>query len=180
VSVSTKTRCPFWKEMCFVKDLFWDAEEPVMQLHPAKSTWVNNHNYCLHLWRPTGEELPLPPEIAVDRLVAVQMARDEDGQPAPDILCRLALRAPCRPRTCPWSRARSSAAGAVRDSKVTSLARAVASARARDLNLLLNLLLKFFRRSRVPEMAKAGNLHSSIATVAVPASSRPAPLPRTK
>jgi len=34
VSVSTRHRCPYWKEMCFVKDLFWDEEEPVMQLHP--------------------------------------------------------------------------------------------------------------------------------------------------
>jgi hypothetical protein len=65
VSVSTRHRCPYWKEMCFVKDLFWDEEEPVMQLHPPKSTWVNNHNYCLHLWRPIDGEIPLPPSIAV-------------------------------------------------------------------------------------------------------------------
>jgi hypothetical protein len=51
--------------MCFVKDLFWDAEEPVMQLHPPKSTWINNHPHCLHLWRPTGAPIPLPPQIAV-------------------------------------------------------------------------------------------------------------------
>jgi len=65
VSVSTRHRCPYWKEMCFVKDLFWDEEEPVMQLHPPKSTWVNNHNFCLHLWRPLDGNIPLPPAIAV-------------------------------------------------------------------------------------------------------------------
>lgn len=65
VSVSTRNRCPNWTEMCFVKGLFWDDEETVMQLHPPKSTWVNNHQYCLHLWRPTLAEIPLPPSIAV-------------------------------------------------------------------------------------------------------------------
>lgn len=65
VSVSTRHRCPTWEEMCFVKDLFWDEEEPVMQLHPPKSTWINNHRFCLHLWRPRNEAIPLPPRIAV-------------------------------------------------------------------------------------------------------------------
>jgi hypothetical protein len=65
VSVSTKHRCPTWKEMCWVKDLFWNPEEAVMQLHPPKSDWVNNHNYCLHLWRPMDGIIPLPPSIAV-------------------------------------------------------------------------------------------------------------------
>lgn len=65
VSVSTSHRCPTWGEMCFVKDLFWDEEEPVMQLHPPRSTWINNHDYCLHLWRPRDAEIPLPPSIAV-------------------------------------------------------------------------------------------------------------------
>ena len=65
VSVSTRRRCPHWKEMCFVKDLFWDEEEMVMQLHPPKSQWVNNHNFCLHLWRPLDGNIPSPPSIAV-------------------------------------------------------------------------------------------------------------------
>ncbi len=65
VSVSLPNRTPNWVEMCFVKDLFWDEEETVMQLHPPRSKWVNNHQYCLHLWRPTNAEIPLPPEIAV-------------------------------------------------------------------------------------------------------------------
>jgi hypothetical protein len=65
VSVSARSRCPHWKEMCFVKDLFWDEEEMVMQLHPPKSTWINNHKFCLHLWKPTHETIPAPPQIAV-------------------------------------------------------------------------------------------------------------------
>ena len=65
VSVSTAVRCPTWEEMCKVKDLFWDPEDTVMQLHPPKSQWINNFPYCLHLWRPTGETIPLPPSIMV-------------------------------------------------------------------------------------------------------------------
>lgn len=61
VSVSLENRCPNWPEMCFVKDLFWEDDEVVMQLHPAKSDYVNNHPYCLHLWRPLRAEIPLPP-----------------------------------------------------------------------------------------------------------------------
>ena len=65
VSVSLSNRCPNWVEMCFVKDLFWDAEETVMQLHPPRSRWVNNHPNCLHMWRPKGQEIPLPPQETV-------------------------------------------------------------------------------------------------------------------
>ena len=65
VSVSLDNRCPNWPEMCFVKSLFWDDEETVMQLHPPKSKWINNHPYCLHMWRPLNQEIPLPPDITV-------------------------------------------------------------------------------------------------------------------
>ncbi|WP_434056904.1 DUF7694 domain-containing protein [Bradyrhizobium tunisiense] len=61
VSVSTLRRCPNWEEMCFVKDLLWDEEECVMQLHPPYSQYVNNSRYCLHLWKPIRENIPRPP-----------------------------------------------------------------------------------------------------------------------
>ena len=56
---------PFWDEMCFVKDLFWDGEDVVMQLHPKKSEYVNNHPNTLHLWRPIATEIPTPHSIMV-------------------------------------------------------------------------------------------------------------------
>jgi len=65
VSVSLPNRCPNWDEMDFIKNLFWDGEEAVMQLHPPRSAWINNHPYCLHLWRPMDGKIPLPPSIAV-------------------------------------------------------------------------------------------------------------------
>lgn len=60
VSVSLKNRCPNWSEMSFVKDLFFDETETVMQLHVPADDHVNCHPYCLHLWRPHHAEIPRP------------------------------------------------------------------------------------------------------------------------
>lgn len=69
VSVSPCSRkrqsCPTWEEMCEIKDLFFEAEERVVQYHPPKSEYVNQHPYCLHLWRPLAEDMPFPPAIFV-------------------------------------------------------------------------------------------------------------------
>ncbi len=64
ISLSNK-RSLIWKEMCAIKDVFWDPEDCVMQLHPPESQYVNNHTNCLHLWRPTQQEIPQPPAIMV-------------------------------------------------------------------------------------------------------------------
>ena len=66
VSVSpnskNRTTCPTWEEMCEIKDMFFYDEECVIEYHPAKSEYVNNHAYCLHLWKPNnGETIPTPP-----------------------------------------------------------------------------------------------------------------------
>jgi hypothetical protein len=45
-----KSRTPTWKEMAFVKDTCWDAEDVVVQFHPPKSEYVNLHPHVLHLW----------------------------------------------------------------------------------------------------------------------------------
>jgi hypothetical protein len=58
-------RVPTWKEMCFVKDLFWDAEECVVQYHPPHSEYVNHHPHTLHLWRFLNAAFPLPPHRLV-------------------------------------------------------------------------------------------------------------------
>jgi len=58
VSVSRPSQCPTWEDMAAIKDLFFEDDECVMQLHPPNSDYVNNHPYCLHLWRPqTGAEI---------------------------------------------------------------------------------------------------------------------------
>ncbi len=66
VSVSTRrNRSPNWQEMCFVKDLFWDEEERVIQIHPPLSEYVKNDRWCLHLWKPLNAVLPAPPSTYV-------------------------------------------------------------------------------------------------------------------
>lgn len=61
-SVSLGNRTPTWKEMCFIKDLFWEPEETVIQYHPAKSEYVNIHPFTLHLWKPRHVRIPPAPK----------------------------------------------------------------------------------------------------------------------
>jgi len=61
VSVSYENRIPGWKELHWVKRLFWDDEETVIQIHPPESRYINRCEYCLHLWRNQNQEIELPP-----------------------------------------------------------------------------------------------------------------------
>lgn len=65
VSVSLKKRTPTWEEMCWIKNLFFDQEEAVLQFHPPARDYVNDHPHCLHLWRFVGGPMPLPDPIMV-------------------------------------------------------------------------------------------------------------------
>lgn len=53
-------RTPTWAEMCRIKDIFWNDDDCVVQFHPPKSDYVNNHKHTLHLWRPIGKEILRP------------------------------------------------------------------------------------------------------------------------
>jgi len=63
VSVSGR-RIPNWEEMCFVRKLFWEEEDWIVQFHPPKTEYVNNHTRCLHLWRYKGK-FPTPASTLV-------------------------------------------------------------------------------------------------------------------
>lgn len=65
VSIDNSSFTPSWDLMCKVKDLFWSDEDWVVQFHPAKSEYVNNHPGVLHLWRCTEREFPQPDRIMV-------------------------------------------------------------------------------------------------------------------
>lgn len=65
LSVSMPNKCPSWEQMCFIKDQFWRDDEACVEYHPKKEDYVNNHKYCLHIWRPYEVELPTPPSIMV-------------------------------------------------------------------------------------------------------------------
>lgn len=56
---------PVWEEMCRIKALFWDEEDCVLQFHPPKSEYVNQHENVLHMWRKIGFEQPVPESILV-------------------------------------------------------------------------------------------------------------------
>lgn len=64
VSVSIANHTPTWDQMVYIKNLFWEEEETVFQLHPPKSIYKNFHPHCLHLWKPQHKEISLPlPEM---------------------------------------------------------------------------------------------------------------------
>ena len=65
LSVSLPTRCPTWEQMCMMKDIFWNKDECCVEYHPKEEDYVNNHPYCLHIWRPTEVEIPTPPTLLV-------------------------------------------------------------------------------------------------------------------
>lgn len=65
VSASSNNRCPTWEEMCFIKNVFFDEDECCIEYHPAKKDYVNNHPYCLHIWKPQTQDIPIPPIIMV-------------------------------------------------------------------------------------------------------------------
>lgn len=63
VSIRYGKTLPSWVSMCFVKDLFWGAEECVVQFHPPESKYINVAQ-CLHLWKPPFE-IVLPPPFTL-------------------------------------------------------------------------------------------------------------------
>jgi hypothetical protein len=65
VSVSLPTRTPSWREMEFIKRLFFKPDETAMQLHVRPEDHINLVASCLHIWRPIDVEIPLPPKVFV-------------------------------------------------------------------------------------------------------------------
>lgn len=65
LSVSMPNKTPNWDQMCRMKDIFWGEDEACVQYHPKKEDYVNNHEHCLHIWKPVDYELPTPPSLMV-------------------------------------------------------------------------------------------------------------------
>lgn len=65
VAPFAKRITPSWDDMCKVKEIFWNDDEAVIQIHTKKADYVNNVENCLHLWRCTYKETPLPPSCLV-------------------------------------------------------------------------------------------------------------------
>ena len=60
VGKNKESRLPNYQEMCYLKNLFWEDEDVVVQFHPKKSEYVNQHPHTLHLWRSIDKEFPTP------------------------------------------------------------------------------------------------------------------------
>jgi hypothetical protein len=78
VSVSRLTRIPNWLEMSFIHRQFFKADEVAMQLHVPAKDHVNDHPYCLHLWRPHAVAIPLPPVWMVGGMTREEADRAYD------------------------------------------------------------------------------------------------------
>lgn len=61
LSISRRKRTPNWPELEFVRKMFGKPDEVWMQFHVPASDHVNDHPYCLHLWRPTDRDVHRPP-----------------------------------------------------------------------------------------------------------------------
>ncbi len=59
-----KSRLPTHEEMEFIRFLFWDSEDWVMEFHPPVTEYVSNAR-CLHLWRPIDCVFRTPPSYLV-------------------------------------------------------------------------------------------------------------------
>ena len=73
VSVSFEKRMPTWDEMAEIKRMYFRPDEVCYQLHPAEQEYVNLHKYCLHIWRPQREAVPVPPTWMVGPLKGQSM-----------------------------------------------------------------------------------------------------------
>jgi hypothetical protein len=74
-----QVRIPTWREMCYVKALCWDEEDVVIQYHPRKQDYVNQHPCVLHLWRPVDAVLPTPPPEFVGTHAGREQGAAESG-----------------------------------------------------------------------------------------------------
>ena len=65
VSISTPDRCPTWQEMSWVKSMFFEDTETVVEFHVPKADHIKFHPFVLHLWRLTKSAFPMPPSICL-------------------------------------------------------------------------------------------------------------------
>jgi hypothetical protein len=65
ISNAQKKVLPGWTVMSRIKDLFFADDEWAIQFFPAKEDYINDCEWCLHLWVPLNEPLPKPSIVLV-------------------------------------------------------------------------------------------------------------------
>lgn len=84
VSVSTETAIPSPEIMSLIKEKFFEPNEFAVEFHPRREDYINNHNFCLHLWRPTAFSLPFPniKEVMKQKpIITKKGVKNYDGKP---------------------------------------------------------------------------------------------------
>lgn len=65
ISNAQKKMLPNWTVMTRLKDAFYGDDEWVVQFFPAKDDYVNDCQWCLHLWASLDQEMPHPSVVLV-------------------------------------------------------------------------------------------------------------------
>lgn len=65
MSNAQKKVLPSWNTMSRAKDLFFADEDWCCQFFPAKEDYINDCEWCLHIWMPLDDELPHPSIVLI-------------------------------------------------------------------------------------------------------------------
>lgn len=65
ISNAQKKVLPNWTVMSRMKDAFFADDEWAVQYFPAKEDYINSCEWCLHIWSPLNEQLPVPHYVLV-------------------------------------------------------------------------------------------------------------------
>ena len=56
---------PTWEDMEYIRGLFFEDDETVMQLSVPRADHISHHDHVLHLWKPLKSAIPVPPKSLV-------------------------------------------------------------------------------------------------------------------
>jgi hypothetical protein len=65
VTNAQKKQVPPWNVMCRLRDYFFDDDAWVVQFHPPRDAYINDHPFVLHLWQSIDAEMPTPLAVMV-------------------------------------------------------------------------------------------------------------------
>lgn len=63
VESGSLNRTPNNEEMQFLRNIFFEDEDVVVEFHPAKKDYINNYSYALHMWKSTDNVFSFPKRV---------------------------------------------------------------------------------------------------------------------
>lgn len=70
-------RLPEWPEMVELKEMFWENNDIVIQVHPRRQDYVNDVPNVLHLWKKTG----YTPDLTLIYRITGELLSERDRTP---------------------------------------------------------------------------------------------------